>query len=274
MMPLKILFVLVITAAASRRQSPTISTQCKKELKGIQTREREEAVAACENKANYTQQAIAHLQNGDKSAAESTIVESFQKCAKFSEKCAKEFAPGVIQQLEFSGDAVSNKCKQSILKVQNDDEKMKAVAMCDRQEKATEKVLVALTKDDLKSAVDAAHVGLVKCMGLSERCASQFAPFVVNQVVKRAMMEQHQNQTGPADIPTTTVFGHRATTDILSGLPNALEGLSLVGAALEGLLRVQPVFQKSSHLSFLQKNEKKRRLPKQFVSRLVLQLAR
>jgi len=264
-MRFKIFFVLTIGAAGSRRQNPNVSPQCKQEVRGIQTKERAAAVAACEKKGKYPQQAIAHLQDGDKTSAVSTIEESFQKCAKFSQKCAKELAPVVIQQLQFSGAAVSMKCRESVAKVQNDEKKMQEVQVCEKQSGVVKKVLVALNKDDLNSAVDAAHTGLEKCMGLSEKCASQLAPVVVNQIVMRAMMEQQQK---PQEIPETTVFANTATMV----LANNTEKLSLIGEALDH--RVQVSNLKSDRMSFLQKSVKTTRLSQRFVSRMLLQLAR
>eukprot|EP00746_Dinoflagellata_sp_MGD_P165542 gnl/MRDRNA2_/MRDRNA2_94871_c0_seq1.p1 gnl/MRDRNA2_/MRDRNA2_94871_c0~~gnl/MRDRNA2_/MRDRNA2_94871_c0_seq1.p1 ORF type:complete len:274 (-),score=83.35 gnl/MRDRNA2_/MRDRNA2_94871_c0_seq1:61-882(-) len=273
MMSLNVFFILVISASASRsKQSPgapgaTISPKCKEEVKGIQTKEKAAAVATCEEKAQYPQKAVAHLQNGDPTAAIATIEESFQTCAKFSETCAKELAPVVVQQLQFSGAAVSQTCRQSVKKVQADKKKMKEVATCEQQGKVVENVLVALNKNDIKSAVGAAQTGLEKCMGLSEKCAVQLAPVVVNQVVMRALMEsqqQEQQQQGGGNIPTTTVFA-RASTLIAQNHPDKL---SLIGTALDQTVpRVVP---KKRSMSFLQKV----RLPHAYVSRMILQMTR
>jgi len=272
MMSLNVFLILVVSASASRvKQGPgapgaaQISPKCKEEVKSIQTKEKAEAVSACEEKAGYPQKAIAHLQNGDASSAISTIEESFQTCAKFSETCAKELAPVVIQQLQFSGAAVSGTCKASVHKIQKDEKKMKEVATCEQQGKVVEKVLMALNKNDLKSAVGEAQTGLEKCMGLEEKCASQLAPVVVNQVVMRALMASQQKQ-GANDIPTTTVFA-RASSTVLAQ-QNQPDQLSLVGAALNQ--RVHTAVPNKKSVSFLQKV----RLPRVYVSRMILQMAR
>jgi len=269
MMSLKVFLILVVSASASRsKQSPpgaTVSPKCKEEVKGIQTKEKAAAVAACEEKAQYPQKAVAHLQDGDAPAAISTIEESFQTCAKFSETCAKELAPVVVQQLQFSGAAVSQTCRQSVKKVQTDEKKMKEVATCEKDGKVVEKVLVALNKNDIKSAVGAAQGGLEKCMGLEEKCAVQLAPVVVNQVVMRALMEsQQQQQQGAGNIPTTTVLA-RASTVLAQNHPDQF---SLIGTALGQTVR--KFVPKKSSVSFLQKV----RLPHEYVSRMILQMAR
>lgn len=267
MMSLNVFVVLIISAAASRtKQKPAtvgVSPKCKEEIKGIQTKEKAAAVSACEEKAKYPQQAIAHLQNGDPPAAIATIEESFQTCAKFSKTCAKELAPVVVQQLQFSGAAVSPTCRESVKKVQTDKEKMKEVASCEQKGKVVEKVLVALNKNDLHAAVDVAEGGLEKCMGLSEKCASQLAPVVVNQVVMRALMQQQQTEKD--GIPQTTVFA-RATSTVLA--QSSPDNLSLVGTALDQ--RVHTAIPKKQGMSFLQKV----RLPHHYVSRMILKMAR
>jgi len=239
-----------------------ISPKCKEEAKGIQTKEKAAAVNACEEKAGYPKKAVAHLQNGDASAAVSTIEESFQKCAKFSETCAKELAPVVIQQLQFSGAAVSQTCRESVQKIQADRKKMQEVATCEKQGKVVENVLVALNKNDLKTAVGAAQTGLQKCMGVSEKCAAQLAPVVVNQVVMRALMESQQKQ-GADNVPMTTVFARATTTVLAQSHPDQL---SLVGTALDQ--RVSTVLPKKGSVSFLQKV----RLPHGYVSRMILKM--
>jgi len=259
----KIFFYLVISAAASRNQqgpqSTGLSEQCKKEVKSIQTKEKATAVNACEQKAGYTQKAVKQLQDGDESAARSTIEQSFQECAKFSETCAKEIAPQVVRKLQFSGAAVSDTCRQSVAKLQQDQKKMKEVAQCEEQSKVVQGVLGALNKNDLNAAVGVAKSALVQCYALSEKCANQLAPVIVNQVVMAALMEQQQQQ----QIPTTTVFG-RVSSVVLA--PQHAEKLSLVGAASDP--RVHTALRQERGMSFLQKV----RLPHRFVSRMILQL--
>lgn len=199
------------------------------------------AVSACEEKAKYPQQAIAHLQEGDRAHAISTIEESFEKCAAFSESCSKELASKVVQNLEFSGAAVSDNCKQSIASIQKDQKKMQEVEKCEKEGQHTENVLVALSKNDLSAAVGAAQTGIEKCMGLSDKCAGQIAPVFVNQIVMRALVEQKQ-QKAPASTPMTTVFARTSATVLAFHPQETLRG---------------------AH-----------RPPKQFVSRFIMELAR
>lgn len=263
MIALRIFAVLVITVTASR-QASGVSPKCREEVKSIQTKEKAAAVGACEEKAQYPQQAIGHLQKGDRVAAIATIEESFQKCAKFSETCSKELAPVVIQQLEFSGMAVSDTCKQSLAKVRNDKKKLKEVEMCEQKDKVMEKMLTALNKDDLKGAVGAAKSGLQKCMGLSDACAGQIAPVIVNQAVMAALREQQKQQGAPQEAPMTVVFTSAASAVLDSKTAGKV---SLIRSALDQ--RVRTAFPKKKHATLLQKV----RAPKQFVSRMIMQMA-
>jgi len=268
-MVFRVFFVLAITATASG-QAPGVSPKCKEELKSIQTKEKAQAVRACEEKAKYPQQAIAHLQNGDRSAAISTIKESFQSCAKFSETCAKEIAPQVIQQIEFSGKAVSKNCQESVAVVLNDAKKMKEVTECEKQNKVVENILVGLNGNDLKSALDVAETSLEKCSGLSEKCASQLAPVVVNQVVLRALAEQQQQPGGQDQTNQITVFATAASATELSSKTTGQ--LSLIGTAVNqrGLAVRRTVFPKKHVVSLLQRGTP----PQAYVSHMLMQMAR
>lgn len=266
MLPFRVLFVLAMTATASE-QAPGVSPKCQEELKSIQPKEKATAVRSCEEKAGYRQQAIAHLQDGDRTAAISTIKENFQTCAKFSESCAKELAPRVVQQIEFSGEAVGKHCQESVAKVLNDKKKMKEVAACEQQNKVVENVLVALNKNDINAAVDAAQTSLEKCSGLEEKCARQLAPVIVNQVVLRALAEQQQQQQqqqGAPDANQITVFATASATVLGS---KATGQLSLIGTAVDqsGLAVRRTAFRKKDAVSLLQK--------KRFVSRMIMQMA-
>merc|ERR1719375_950455 len=88
---------------------------------------------------------------------------------------------------------------------QSDEKKAKAMQECDKKEKLSEKLLAALKKGDLNGAVSAAETGLEKCMSMSETCAFQIAPAVVNSVVMRAMLEQAEQGQGE-EVPITTVL--------------------------------------------------------------------
>lgn len=258
-MALKIFFLLAISASASRHAS-IVSPQCKDEVRSIQTKEKAAEVGECEQKGQYPKKAIAHLQNGDRNAAVDAIEESFRTCAKFSEPCAKELAPQVIQSLEFSGAAVSYECKAAAAKVQGDAVKMQQVAKCEQKTKHTENVLAALNKNDLDAAVGSAKKGLQECMGLDEKCASQLAPVVVNQVVMKSLEAAGAKQ----ETPMTTVFAS-AMTPVLAATTS--EKLSLIGTVLDQKARILPP---THGVSFLQRG----RVYRRFVSRMLMHLAR
>lgn len=258
-MALKIFFVLAICAAATRHTS-VVSPKCKEEVRSIQTKEKAAAVGECEKKGQYPQKAIQHLQQGDRNAAIATIEESFQTCAKFSEPCAKELAPRVIQSLEFSGAAITYECKSAVTKVQSDQVKMQQVKECENKTKHTENVMAALDKNDLDAAVGSAKKGLKECMGLSEKCATQLAPFVVNQVVMKSLEAAGAKQ----ETPMTTVFAS-AMTPVLAAATS--EKISLIGTVLDEKSRILPP---TRGMSFLQRGH----VYKRFVSRMLMHMAR
>jgi len=251
MMLLKILFVVGVPVDAFRMQGPKVSPKCEEEWMSIQMggEERFADIMACEEKNQVDKKVIAHLQNGDKSDAISVMEESFQKCAKMSKECAKEIAPVVIQDIQSSGAAVSETCRQAMAKVLDDEKKMKEVDLCDTKGKYKEKVQAAMSKDDLDSAVDIAETSLEKCWGLSEKCAAQVAPVVVQEVETAPPEKRPQPESGKRKS-----WQSKGTIRIL--LANGSKNLSLIKAVLDR----RNVFQKTNHSSFLQKNEKKVRL--------------
>lgn len=250
-MLLKILFVVVVTVDASRREGPKVSPKCEEEWMSIQMgdEERFKEIMACEEKTQVDEKVIEHLQNGDKSDAISVMEESFVECAEMSKECAKEIAPVVIHDIESSGAAVSESCKEEMAKVIDDKEKMKEVDSCDNQGKYKEKVEAAMSKGDHDSAVDAAETSLEKCWGLSEKCAAQIAPLAV-QEVETAPPERRAQ---PTEKPGKRKSWQSKVRILLANNP---KNLSLIKAVLDR----RHVFQKTNHTSFLQKNGKKVRL--------------
>lgn len=181
-MLLGILFAVVVSAAHSRKQAPEFSEKCQEEFMSMQTEERYVAITECEKQNGYDKDVIAHLRKGDRSAAISVMEESFQECGKLSKECAEQIAPVIVEEIQLSGEAVSETCQQAWAKVMEDESKMKEVAACEKQGKYAAKVEAALSKDDLDSAMDAAETSLKECWGLSEECAIQIAPVAVGQV--------------------------------------------------------------------------------------------
>lgn len=261
MMLLKMIVVVVGTAAASRRQGPTISAKCEEEFMKASPETEEEflAIQECEQKNGYDIKVIAHLQDGDKKAAISAMEQSFQKCAKISEECSKEIAPMIITDLQMSGEAVSEECNQAMAEVQSDKEKMKEVEACEKKGEYLKKVQAALEKDDLDSAMDTAENSLEKCWGLSEKCAAQIAPVAVGQAPPPA--EQKEVNGRPRNIqpggrPIVTDQDRRVDYPLL--LAKTFEKLSLIRfskkfSLIDAALDRRKSLPTSNRTSFLQK---------------------
>jgi len=185
-----------------------LSEDCNKELNRLRDPEVQKAAAECEKKGQYPDKVLALLKKGDEAGATSLTEEMFKKCAKFSDKCASEVAPGLIMELRFSGLAVSDTCAQEAGKVEKDPELQQFAAECQTEEKVGENILMALNKNDLKSAMGVAETSLTKCLKMSEGCAWQLAPVLVNDVVMQAMQSQaaQSGQQQQQQTPQTIVL--------------------------------------------------------------------
>jgi len=181
---------------------PQLPQKCVDAMERMKKPEFAKKAAKCEQDGQYPQKAIASLQNGDDKGATGHIEDLFVNCAQLPKECAAKVAPELVIQLRFSGAAVSDECAQKMEEVQKDESKAKEMEQCDKKNKLTENVLVALNKGDLKGAIGEAETGLEKCLGMSEKCSYQIAPVLVNSVVMRAMMQQGAQE----EVPMTTVM--------------------------------------------------------------------
>lgn len=198
--------VLAVNAARLQKQHPGISPDCNKELMRLKDPKVQKASAECEQKGQYPDKVVAHLKKGEESEATKLVQEMFTKCASFSEKCAAEVAPGLVMELRFSGVAVSEKCMGEVGKVQKDPAAQQFAAKCQAEQKVAENILMALNKDDIKSAMKVADESLQKCMKMSEGCSWQLAPVLVNDVVMQAMQAQVAQQGQQQAVPETVVL--------------------------------------------------------------------
>jgi hypothetical protein len=251
---------------------PGISAGCNEELNRLRDPAFQKKSAECEQKGQYPDKVLALLKKGDEAGATKLVEEMFHKCADFSDKCAAEVAPGLIMELRFSGVAVSEKCMAEVAKVQKDPKAQEAAAKCQQEEKVGENILMALNKNDLKSAMKSADSSLQKCMKCSDNCAWQLAPVLVNDVVMQAMAAQQQAQAGqPQQTPTTVVLAAPKAGVVPQVLKLAIEShkkaASLLNMAVpkvalpaEKNLRHSPVLLQTSS--------------KVWVSKLLLMLAR
>merc|ERR1719171_347075 len=112
-------------------------------------------------------------------------------------------------KVRFSGAAVSKECRQETMKKQQDPKIRAHAEQCEKDEKLGEKIFTNLNNNDLEGAVSAAEHSLKKCMDMSDTCAWQLAPVVVNNAVMHAMQAQQQQQ-GPPMQETTVLTGKKA----------------------------------------------------------------
>jgi len=203
---LLILTVLTVDAARFVKQPGGISPDCNQELNRLRDPKFQKQSAECEQKAQYPDRVLNYLKQGDEANATKLVEEMFTKCAGFSEKCAAEVAPGLVMEVRFSGVAVSDKCLAEVEKIQKDPKSQEFAAQCQQKEKVGENILMALNKNDLKSAMKAADLSLQKCMKMSKKCSWQLSPVLVNDVVMQAMAAQQAQAGGAQQTPMTVVL--------------------------------------------------------------------
>jgi hypothetical protein len=186
-------------------QDGGLSPECQKEMAArLQDRKVMAKAQACEQKEASVKTAIANLRNGDVKSAESAVEATFSKCAKLSEKCAKQVAPSVVMKLRLSGMAVEQKC----LKVAKDKvQTTKRDAKWKACQKSTAKDMAAsLQKQDMNGAMMAAQHGLGTCYDVKHPCDFQLAPMLVMQLVQAsAEAQQHKPKLEP-ELPPIPIF--------------------------------------------------------------------
>lgn len=176
------------TAGGASPVSSQISAGCQEELRSLHGAKRQADAAACEKEHGFPSLVIGHLQARRQGEAVAVTQKSFETCGGLSSACALEVAPGVVQELRFSGVVMSEHCRASVNAAQKNPNSTKVHA-CEEREHVAEGILGALNKAKLDAAVSVAEGALLKCMGLTEECAFQVAPVLVNQMVTMAVMQ-------------------------------------------------------------------------------------
>jgi len=229
---------------ATQRMAPQLSPACSAEMQGLNDKTKRAAAAECEKKNGHADKVLEHLQTGKEAEAVAVTETSFKECAHFSEACAGEVAPGVVQEIRFSGLAVTDKCRTEIRTAQNDTTLMAEAQACEQKEKTSEQLLGALNQGDLDGAVDSAHLSLSKCMKLSDECAFQISPVLVNQVVTMAMMQQSgmmpvfASLKAASEKPTTPVTLLKAAEDEHPARVHKGRAVAFLQTASHGVRRV------------------------------------
>lgn len=175
-------------ALAAKAKGPELPPQCQEQLHALRDGAKQQEAAKCEKDNQLPSKVITYLQAGKKSEAENATKTAFEKCAKMTPECAAQIAPGTVQELRFSGVALSDTCKDAVNKAQSDKAAMQEVRKCEKTENIAKGMISALNNDDLEGAVTAAQTGLEKCMKLSSKCAFQVAPVLINQFVVMSSM--------------------------------------------------------------------------------------
>lgn len=243
-------------ALARKAKRPDVAAQCQDQLHTLRDVAKQQAAAQCEKDNQFPNQVITSLQAGKILDAENTTKIAFEKCAKMTSECAAQIAPGTVQELRFSGVALSDGCKDKVNEIQADKAAMKEVRKCEKSENVAQGMISALKDDDLESAVNAAQTGLEKCMKLSHECAFQVAPVLINQFVIMSTMNAQGMM--PVLVRKSMDSAEEAKKVKSSLLRVATDGRRLKWVPYKGAKR---------GAVFLQKNVYR-------VSRLVLSLAR
>lgn len=245
-----------------RMPKTPLPRDCKQMVQRLEEASMQSFSHQCEDQGQYSYHIAEALKKDDRKLAMAAAIELFAKCGKMSKACAEKMAPGLVEEVRLSGMTVSDECRAQTKKLQGDKAHLKGAAECDKKEKFSEKVMAFLEKDDLHEAVNAAEQSLTTCMKLSNDCAHQVAPILVNSLVMRAM-EQAATETEIASRMESQAPILLVEQPVLFAVKPGRE-MSLLG-------QFAATNSQSAHksLSFLQKDPKI--LP--WMSKLILNLA-
>lgn len=246
-----------LAGAYPGRNPASLSPDCKEAMLKLNDEVNRKDAAKCEQANGYDDSVIDQLRQGEEGNAVAITEDTFLTCAKFTPECAGEVAPGVVQEVRFSGVIVTEQCRALVKKAQEDKEKLAKAQKCEEESQVSMKLLNALNVGDLDGAVGAAEMSLHKCLELSSDCAFQIAPILVNKVVTMAMMKQ----TGMMPVFVARNF------DSITATPSPEERSLL--AALQELVQPQPMRKARKDGAVLL--QRRRGAPR--VSRMVLELA-
>jgi len=196
-----------------------VSDDCAAEMKALRVPKKEAEAKKCEQDNKFDDQVINHLKTAKQEDAVKVTQQAFQKCGAVSEKCAAQVAPGVVRKLRFAGMALTDDCRSKVKSQRDDPKLMKEVRKCEAKEKVAQHLLMALRQRDLDGSVKAAETGFKKCMKLSDQCAFQVAPVLVNQILTMSMMKTS------GVMPVFTVTEMEAVENTKPVVPSSILGV-------------------------------------------------
>jgi hypothetical protein len=181
--------LVLLGAQAALAVALRAAPDCAGEMKALRAPKKEAESKKCEKENKFDEEVVKHLASGKQDEAVKVTQKAFQKCGSLSEMCAAKVSPGVVTKLRFAGVALSDDCRAKVKLNRENATLMKGVRKCEAEEKVASKLMMALRQKDLDGSVKAAEDGFKKCMKLSDQCAFQVAPVLVNQVLTMSMMK-------------------------------------------------------------------------------------
>jgi len=167
---------------------------------------------ACEDKAGYTELAIAALKRADQGAAVVAVEAAYHKCMGLSQTCATQAAPHLVTKVRFSMVAVTEQCKNASGAVAPGDDK----STCEHN--MTTAMVAELKRQNVDAVMSAAEHGLSSCYHVAHPCDFQLAPILAMQLIQSVMGQARQQQ-----ITQVLLAGLRAAEDVSAHLLAAQE---------------------------------------------------
>jgi len=185
-------WVTTLLAAAVTSQHAAPQEECRDRLQAMRDPRVARQVAECERKKGFGLKVVATLPGGDTEAAASAVEQMLIACANFTAPCARTSARRVAEELLNPGAAISDNCQREVQAVQGDAATLKVVQECEVKEGIVLEIQSRMNRGDIASAVTVAEANLKKCMKVSNMCAQQLAPIIVDNVLVQELLAPAQ----------------------------------------------------------------------------------
>jgi len=169
-----------------------VSDQCVATLEKLLTNSHKvDKARKCEEKKGHSDKAIEALQDMNTDLAIQNIEKTFHECGGISKKCSKELAPEEMLKIRLSGVTMEQECAD--IAGEQDMEPDAEAVTC--QTKMGQRIVDALMRGDVETALDKAQDGLSKCNKIKHPCDFQLAPLLVGQLIQS--QEEQGSQAEP-----------------------------------------------------------------------------
>merc|ERR550514_682040 len=157
-----------------------LSDDCEQAVESID----HSACDACDSQHKYIADVKAALKDSQYEAAEEKMKSYFTECAKMSEGCATTVAPSAVMDVRMLGEVVSDACLSEYKEAD-----IPKLPMTCEDDSLLDAVGESMENDDLGGAGEAMATMLTTCSKkeFEEKCATQVAPFVLNQVTRNML---------------------------------------------------------------------------------------